>query len=470
MKSKSTLNRRDFLRSSVGAALLASTLPACKTLPFMGRSAPTVGEVVVIGAGIAGITIARELQSLGFGVTILEGQDRIGGRIHTDYSLGIPVELGASRVGGHKGSPMTQHLEDAGIAYTRLNWSSVSGRTSDGAVLDEKKLSSAKPDLFRMLTKAYIRNFRKAEDQSITDVMNRERSLRSFTPEEDLILDFSLASGEVAYSSPFADASWKMVREYEEFAGNDQYVTGGYDALPNYLGQDLDIRLNQQVQSIDYTSSPVKITTQDATLAANYVVVTASLGVLKTGDLNFEPQLPWQKLRAIERMGMGTVNKIGMRFPKIFWDDTSALAHGTKTYGRFPVFINLDVYTPDSDPVLLALLPQSYKNALEGLSDDDAVREAYQVLQGMYGSDIPAPTGVVRTQWGSNPFIRGAFSYNKLGAEGEDRNVLAQSLENRLFFAGEATHRHKFGSVGGAYLSGQRVTREILEASAQKKA
>lgn len=462
------LNRRDFLRTSIAATLAASTLSGCKTR-FFGLPMATVGEVVIIGAGIAGITIARELQSLGYGVTILEGQDRIGGRIHTDRSLGIPVELGASRVRGPKGNPLTPHLESAGINYTRVQWKSLSGRTSEGKEMNRKKLSSAKPDLIRMLTRAFIRNFGQNEDQSIADIIARQRGLRKLTPEEELILDFSLASGEVANGSPFSEASWKMVRDYSEYGGLDQYVTNGYEALPDYLAQDLDIRLNQQVQSIDYTTGPVKITTQDAVLEANYVVVTASLGVLKSNSINFLPQLPWRKQRAIERMGMGTINKIAMRFPKIFWPDTSALAHGTKTYGEFPVFINLDVYTEGTDPVLIALLPESYRNALEGVSDEDAVREAYQVLQGMYGSDIPAPIGAVRTQWQSNPFIRGAFSYNKLGAESKDHDDLAASIENRLFFAGEATHRKKYGSVAGAYLSGQRVTREILEASAPLK-
>ncbi len=463
---KQFINRRDFLRSSIGAGILATSTMGCLSNPLK-MVQPGNGEVVVIGAGIAGITVARELQSLGFGVTILEGQDRIGGRIQTDRSLGMPVELGASRVRGEKGNPLTDHIKNAGIEFSRVDWASITGRTETGKLMDEKKLSKAKPDLFRMLAKAFIRNFAKDEDSSIADVIARERALRKWTKEEELILDFSLGSGEIANGSPFAHASWKMVREFQEFGGFDQYVTNGYDALPAYLADGLDIRLNQQVQTIDYTTSPVKITTQNSTLEANYVVVTASLGVLKSNSIQFLPQLPWRKQRAIERMGMGTINKLAMRFPKSFWPtDKAAIAHGTKKFGKFPVFLNLDVYNDDEHPVLMALMGETYKNALEGVKEEDAVREAYQVLQGMYGSDIPAPTGVVRSQWQSNPFIRGAFSYNKLGAEGSDREDLAESLESRLFFAGEATHRERYGSVSGAFLSGKRATKEILEASA----
>ncbi|MFP6582986.1 MAG: NAD(P)/FAD-dependent oxidoreductase [Candidatus Hydrogenedentota bacterium] len=459
--------RRQFLHTSATAALVGSSgmLSGCASNQYAESG---IGRVVVIGAGIAGISAANALQRAGYGVVVLEGSNRVGGRIHTDRSLGVPIELGAARIRGMKKNPITPYAELAKIEYRPFEWSNLSGASSDGVEIDRDRLSKARSSLFRMVARAVIRNLGRKKDATVAEIIQHERDLKNLTQEEEHILNFSLASAEIASGSPFAQASWKNLRDYEAYSGPEQMVINGFDALPKLLSEFLDVRFKTTVKAIDYSGDEIRVVTDNTTFTADYVVVTVSLGVLQAKGIEFVPELPEHKQRAIGRMGMGNVNKIGLRFPEIFWPiDSHALVHGSDTIGEFSSFINIARYT--WEPVLLAMIPESYRDALEGVPDETVVREAYAVLQGMYGSRIPAPTQVVRSEWKADPLFRGATSYNKIGALSEDRDDLAQSVDRKLFFAGEATHRKKYGSVGGAYVTGQRAMRDILQATTLPK-
>lgn len=459
--------RRQFLRTSATAALVGSSgvLSGCASNQYAESG---IGRVVVVGAGIAGISAASALQRAGYGVVVLEGSDRVGGRICTDRSLGAPIELGAARIRGMKKNPITPYAEIANIEYRDFEWSNLSGASSDGTEINPDLLSKARSNLFRMVARAVIRNLGRKQDATVAEIIQHERELKSLTPEEDQILNFSLASAEIANGSPFSQTSWKNLRDYEAYKGPEQMVINGFDALPELLSEFLDVRFKKTVKTIDYSGDEIRIETNDATFTADYVVVTVSLGVLQANGIEFVPELPQNKHRAISRMGMGNLNKIGLRFPEIFWPiDSHALVHGSDQIGEYSSFINIARYT--REPVLLAMIPESYRDALEGVPDETVAREAYAVLQGMYGSRIPAPTQVVRSEWKADPLFRGAVSYNKIGALDGDRDDLAQSVDRKLFFAGEATHRNKYGSVGGAYVTGQRAMREILQATTLPK-
>ncbi len=459
------MNRREFIHTGLGWLGMAAApgLAGCATTPLF---APREESVVVIGAGMAGLAAARGLQQAGYKVTVLEAQDRVGGRIVTDRSLGAPVDLGASRLHGTKKNPLVPLMQEAGIEYEPIDWGSLVGAESDGTPMDERQLSRARGELMQMFVRAFIRNIGKTEDQSIEAIVQNEIARVKPTSSEYKIWNFALTSGEVFNASPLTEASWKYAREYETPAGGEQFVVNGFDRLPNMMAAGLDIRPGTAVKKIEYDRRPIRVETNKGTLRADRVVITVSLGVLQAQGIEFSPQLPVDKQEVIARMGMGTLNKVVLRYPEAFWaEDKHAIVHGVDVRGEFAAFVNLTRYT--GHPILVAMVPESYRNALDGVPDAEVYREAHGVLQGMYGRRIPEPTGVLRTRWKSDPHVRGAFSYNRLGALGKDRDVLAESVGESLFFAGEATHRHRFGTVNGAYLSGLRVVSEILTQSAQ---
>lgn len=439
----------------------APGLMGCATTPMF---APREETVVVIGAGVAGLAAAQGLQAAGYRVIVLEAQDYIGGRVMTDYSLGAPVELGASRLHGTKKNQLVPLLEKAGVQYEPVDWGSLSGMESDGTPMDEKRLSRAQGELMQMFVRAFIRNIGKTEDQSIENIVKNEIARVNPSSSEYKIWNFALTSGELFNASPLTEASWKFARENESAPGGDQFITNGYDRLPKLMAAGLDIRTDTVVKKIDYDRKPVRLETNKGALRADRVVLTVSLGVLQSQGIDFSPALPIEKQEVIGRMGMGTLNKIILRYPEPFWPtDKHAIVHGVDVRGKYAAFVNLIRYT--GHPILVGMVPESYRGALDDVPDADVFREAHAVLQGMYGRRIPEPTGLLRTQWKSNPYMRGAFSYNKLGAFGKDRDVLAEPLNDCLFFAGEATHRRRFGSVNGAYLSGLRTVDEILTLS-----
>lgn len=458
------ISRAAFLRASMASALIGVSggISGCATNQF---ATSRIGTVVVVGAGIAGLTAARDLQRAGYGVVVLEGQDRVGGRIHTDRSLGVPIELGADRTQGIKKNPIIPLLDESGVQYVPFEWDNLSGVSSTGAALDVEKLSTSRPDLMKMLTRAFIRNLGRAGDATVAEIVLKEKRHRKLTLEEVEILNVSLGTGEIMNGASFERTSWKFIREFEGYNGGDQFVINGYDALPRMLAQNLDIRKKQNVQAIDYNAPGVRVITQKTTFEADFAVVTVSLGVLKSGTIKFLPDLPWRKNRAINRMGMGRLNKIALRYPKQFWPKGNhGLVHGSDNWSNFPAFINIARYT--GEPVLLTAIVGNFRNAMAGLPDETVIREVHAVLQGMYGTDIPEPIRAVRSDWDADPFTLGSYSFNEIGAKGQDRNDLAGSVEGRLFFAGEATHRKKFGSVSGAYVTGERAAREVFRATA----
>jgi len=418
-------------------------------------------SVIVIGAGIAGLAAARELDSAGYNVTVLEASQRIGGRIYTNRDLGLPVELGASRVQGIRNNPMIPLIEEAGGEYIHVDWDNLTGVEDDGTPMDEEALATVRDRVLGIFRRAFFRNIGMTQDFPIEDIIQREFQRRQFTPQERRVLLFGIVSAEMVNGSPFTETSWKYALENESFPGGDHFLINGYDAVTNRLGEGLDIRTGVMVEGIGYRGGSVRVSTNVGTLRADRAVITVSLGVLQSRKIHFSPDLPKAKEEVIDRIGMGLVNKIAMRFPKIFWpSDVHALAHGSDIRGEYPAFVNVAKYTGEA--VLTAFLPGHYENGLEDLSDEDAIGGAVEVLRRMYGSSVPDPVRAVRTRWGSDPFTHGAYTVNKVGATGRDREVLGESVANRLFFAGEATSRKRFGSVSGAYLTGLKAAQDIM--------
>ena len=453
------MNRREFLKISAksSSALLASTALGCATIPRTSRNE----SVIVVGAGIAGLTAARELEAWGRRVIVLEGSRRIGGRIYTSRDLGLPVELGASRIHGIKNNPLVPLLEETGAGYVHVDWDRLSGIETDGTPMDARELSTVRDRITGIFLRSIFRNIATSEDFPIEEIIQRELSRREYTPQQRRVLMFGVTSAEMANASPFTEASWKYALDYDVYRGGDHFIINGFDGVTDRLAEGLDIKTGVTVNAIEYGGGSVRVETDDGTLRADRVVVTVSVGVLKARQIAFSPQLPQPKEDAIDRIGMGLINKIAMRFPQTFWPtDVHALAHGTDIRGEYPAFVNLSLYT--GEPVLTAYVPGDFQDGLEDLSDQDAIGGAVDVLRRMYGSKVPDPLNAVRTRWGKHPFTRGAFTFNKVGAKGRDRETLAEPVDGRVFFAGEATSRRRFGSVSGAYLSGIRAAQEIM--------
>jgi len=180
--------------------------------------------------------------------------------------------------------------------------------------------------------------------------------------------------------------------------------------------------------------------------------------VLKAGDVEFSPPLPADKQQAIDRIGMGLLNKLYLLFDDMFWDDVTLIDYVSPSGDSMWEFYNLNDF---GKPIILGFTAGDHARQLEQVSDDEIINEAMEILQQMYGDETLQPIDYVRTSWASDPFAKGAYSYIGVGTTESDYAALAAPVMDRVFFAGEATYIDYLATVNGAYLSGLREAERI---------
>ena len=461
------MNRREFLQMSL---MLSATglLAACQLEIDHedGAGQRDLESIIVIGAGMAGLSAARQLQNVGHQVTVLEGRDRIGGRVWTSRAWSnAPLDMGASWIHGVEGNPITELADTVNAERLATDDADDTVYDVDGTELGEKEAESiwalAEDILWPAIVAAQVNIL--SDDYSIQEAIESMVSRDTMSLAEQQRLDFLLNSiVEHCVSGDTSELSAKYALNDDEFGGEDVIFPDGYDAIPYYLAQGLEIKLEHIVERIAYTEEGVVITTSQGEFRADRAVVTLPLGVLKHGGIEFDPPLPEEKRDAIEKLGMGVLNKTYLQFEEAFWPKELGMFNYISTEkGEWAEWFNMEYYI--DQPILLGFNAAHYGRAIESRTDEEIVTAAMDVLRTIYGSEIPEPEAWQITRWASDPFAYGSYSFAAVGANQKTRERLAQPVNDRLFFAGEATSAHYPSTVHGAYLSGVRAAKEIEE-------
>jgi|GEM_PF-105209 len=457
MTSQSLFNqaRRRFLQQSL-LGLVA--MPYLLQAAGRQNKATNGVNVVVIGAGIAGLAAAQTLQAQGHSVTVLEGRERVGGRIWSDRSLGAAMDLGASWIHGPDGgNPITNLANLANATRFVTNDESVEVFDKTGDSYSDNVTDAAYEKYTELLSQIDELASQLNNDASVSSVISQIDASQL----SDLLMQYQLSAfAEFDGGGPIENMSAKTWDGDDNFPGKDVLFPNGYDAITDLLAAGLDIRTNIAVSAIDYSGTGVAIVTNKGNFSADYTVVTVPLGVLKKGSISFTPALPTSKQAAIDKVSMGGINKVALLFDQAFWDiNTQYFGYAGETKGQYQYFLNARTFS--SANALMTFGFGNYGLTMEDQTDAQIQADIMSILRQMFGESAPEPTKILVTRWSSDPFAYGAYSYGNVGTTIADFDAMGGSVNNKLFFAGEHTYGLYRGTVHGAYLSGIREANRI---------
>jgi monoamine oxidase len=427
-------------------------------------------DVVVIGAGAAGLQAARALAARSLRVIVLEARDRVGGRV---YSVStnrrvVAAELGAEFI--HGAAPETAALlRETGGAAVDVEGE---GWTDEGDGLE--------PDDEEFAASASIFDGVRAlpADESIERFLLRfdgDPTMRAKVASARAFVEgFEAADPAIASTRAIADEVGTGVDS------SSARPLGGYGAIFDYLHGAVagacDMRLSTIVHGISWRRGEVGVETRTSkgesqTFRARAAVVTLPIGVLRhTGDetaVAFDPPLPAAKGEAVAKIEMGHVVKVALWFANPFWE---TLHDGRYRDGAFfhnaqHAFTAYWTQLPVRGELLSAWAGGPKAIALADLSTPELIDRALDGIGTMFGKPSLAHDGFdagAMHDWTRDPFARGAYSYVAVGG-GNARGVLGLPIDDTLFFAGEATSTDgQGGTVNGAFETGTRAAREVI--------
>jgi monoamine oxidase len=432
-------------------------------------------DVVIIGAGVSGLSAASELRKSGLSVLILEARDYVGGRVHTRHEpdISVPIELGAEFIHGRvpETFELLHEVGKAALDTSGAHWT-----------LHDGKLVQNTEDLFGDIQNALERSkILQQPDISFQSWLEGSAqyglSAEAATMAKAFVEGFD-AADPARVSAHFVAKEWGAggMLDSPQFR-----PLGGYSsvlsALAGSLGREkIRMQLHTVVKEIRWKRGSVEIDAvrfdQALTIKATCAIVTLPLGVLQApvdapGAVRFTPGLH-SKQEALQGLAFGPVLKLSLRFRKAFWEQLdggkyadAAFFHSAAT--AFPTFwtslplraplLTAWIAGPKAARLSQSAMPQIVEKALESLST---------VFCGQPRSELELE-GAYLHNWQTDPFARGAYSYIAVGGSGA-RNILAAPLEDTLFFAGEATDtENEAATVTGALQSGARAAREVTK-------
>ncbi|HSS68769.1 MAG TPA: NAD(P)/FAD-dependent oxidoreductase [Nocardioidaceae bacterium] len=427
-------------------------------------------RVLVVGAGLSGLTVANALGHAGVECVVLEARDRIGGRTHTVDLAGTPVDLGGSWIHHPIGNPLRTFADQAGVSCgdgdvlpTLTAYDVGDGRwlTPDELAASLDVQFDAFPDAVEQLRGAL------GSDASSADGVKAfvaNRGGDSGTSRRDLQALRAIIEADA--SAGWERQSLQWLGHEMEYGGDffGDLPRGGYARLVEAMAGGVDVRLDSVVDDVAVEDDGVRLTTSDGeTLTGSHAVVTVPLGVLKQGRPRFHPALPAERQAATDRVGFGRYEKVVLAFDRAFWRD-----EGFSHLMLFPADADdPTVWMFDADafgdgPVLAFHLFATNAEKVLGDATGDGVAWALGLLGAALGRPCPEPVGAIVTSWATDRFAGGAYSHLPVGADPADLDLLGEPVAGRLLFAGEHTQSARPGFADGAMSSGVREAKRLL--------
>jgi monoamine oxidase len=417
------------------------------------RPPPDTQSVLVVGAGMAGLSAARVLADAQWPVRVLEARDRIGGRVHTNRDWGVPLEMGASWIHGTTGNPLTELAQKARAQLVPTDyhgWAKL-------AVDPQLQPLDYHPKPWRN----FVEQARdRVDGGSLGAAVNAAATSEELSASDRAQLAFYVATQiENEYAANADQLSATTFDKGDYIRGDQDVVTSGYDALPRLLADGLQIVLNTPVTAVARRDSAVIVRAGDRSFEGPAAIVTVPLGVLKSGAITFDPPLPEGHIHAVNALGFGVLSKSYFRFSRRTWDVENAFY---QFIGTDPgVWSQWFTLPSAAAPIVLAFNAGDRGRSVESSFPKDLMTSALPIARQLFGDDI-SPVEVRSSTWSIDPYARGAYSFHAPGSGLDDRLRLQEPISDRLYLAGEAVGANNPATVTGAVLSGRHAAGQLM--------
>ena len=411
-------------------------------------------DVVIIGAGAAGLSAAKELAKSGTSFVVVEASHRIGGRGYSEeIAPGVWFDLGCAYLvaGRHadrvedESNPLIDYAFDTGAVMEEYlhptRW------VHNASLVKDEKLAALKA-FYDDCERAIRETAERGADPAISDIIDLDNP----------------------YLAPYMDMMAVTVpKDLDESSTADFYfgveehinynTQRGYGNLIAQWGSDIDVSLNTKVERIDWSGKKVRVETAKGTIQAKCVISTVSNGVLAAQHIDFHPHLPDWKLEAIREVTMGAENKIGIYFEGDVFGPDDAGYYQVWSDDAQGAYVDVNLVSTN---IVTVFIGGRFSKWMEQQGADAAREFALDRIADIFGNDIRKSAGrCIATAWVTDPWTLGSYTSANPG-QYHQREALPKPLDNKLFFAGEATARAN-GTVNGAYWSGVRAAREVYE-------
>jgi len=430
----------------------------------------SVDRVIVVGAGIAGLTVANALSHGGVDCVVVEARDRIGGRLHTIDLAGSTVDMGGSWIHHPVGNPLRAFADQIGVSCRSGDPLPELAGFDCG---ERRRLSAA--EVGASLEMLY-REFPEAVGRLRTELGPTACAAEAI---DRFVTGFGLApvatrrarqglraliEAEAADMSEDQSLQWMWNEmEYEgDYFGD--LPAGGYRSLVDAMARGLYVRTGVEAAEIVLTTDGAAVhDVAGGVEEGSHVVVTVPLGVLKRGTLLFSPGLPTDRIAAIERLGFGRFEKVAVRFEEPFWRAAGLPHMMLFPYNRDEAtvwVIGQDAF--GAGPTLVFLVFASAANHVLDATPDEAANWVLEMLSESVGAPCPTPTAVAVSGWANDRRSGGAYTHIPPGASPADLDLLGEPIGGRLLFAGEHTQSARVAYADGAMVSGIREAKRLL--------
>ena len=485
MTSDKKLTRRSFLKKTAATTSLVAFSPL--TISSIYKSSSDDKRIIVVGAGLAGLSCAYELDQAGFNVILIEARSRPGGRVRTyrdPFADNLYAEMGAEYVDstdnlvkeycnkfGLKVLPAKQY-DGVYVRGRRLSMKGIQSGTDSLPFegIQKGKLFGQEVQYIQKWIDLVKQKGANSPEVLALDNMSVEEVLKKGGAPKDIIDLYTYTNATEATSVPSKMSALYMVLANSitsAFSENtvEGRIFGGNDQLPKEFAKKLGTRIkyNRSLRSLVFTSNKITANVIEdgkrTSIKGIKCVLAIPASILRT--IKIDPGFTAEKTNCIQKQQYGHVMKVAMQYRRRFWNDNNSIGQRVFTDTRLRRIYHFSINQPGPRGILLTFTSGEDAKKLGRLNEDRRMKAAQDTCKDIWPEAPQYWENGITKYWNEDPFVKASYSLSGVGQKGY-REILAKP-DGPVFFAGEHTAIHR-ASMNGAIESGLRVAEELKRA------